>query len=664
MSSKYRADIDGLRAVAILPVIFFHAGLGCKGGFVGVDIFFVISGFLITSLILKEMAEGTFNVALFWERRIRRIFPALAVVMLVSFTVAWFYFAPEDFNWCGQSMVAQTTLLSNVYFWLKLDYFDPGADTKPLLHTWSLAVEEQFYVLFPLLLLFLTGRRRNFTVAAIIWFAMASFALSVAGSYACPKANFYLLPSRAWELLLGALLAAIAGMQATPAWLNETLAGIGISLILWSVFFYTSAMRFPGLAALLPCLGAAFVIFSGGAKTTLVGRVLAWRPLVFIGLISYSLYLWHWPILVFAKYGRPEPLSGPWRLTLLLAAFATAAASWRWIETPFRQRQLCARRRQIFAFAAAGMLILLMLGAGAYWMHGVPSRLPVQAQAVIKDFRKQNFQNNITTEQAVKGQFAELGITNTNRPVTLILWGDSHAMAVAPAIDILCQKYSIRGVEATHFVTPPLLGYGTTNGALGDQPAEFAQATINFIAQNHIKTVFLAAKWSIYGSPDTLDAWLALTIHSLQEAGASAYILKDVPGAPFNVPAVAVTTIIRDGSLDRLTLHGHKYDDRNKDYEQVFQLRAKMGAIILDSPKYFLNSNGFYDVVRDGRILYTDDQHLTVEGSKLLVPMLEPSIRKISQSAAGFTPASSLVNPHSSPELLFSCSPLNVFQMQ
>ena len=151
MNSKYRADVDGLRAMAILPVIFFHAGLGCPGGFVGVDVFFVISGFLITSLILKEINSGNFSLAMFWERRIRRIFPALLVLILASFAAAWLYFIPEDLNWCGQSILAQATLLSNVYFWWKLNYFDVGSDTKPLLHTWSLAVEEQYYILFPLL---------------------------------------------------------------------------------------------------------------------------------------------------------------------------------------------------------------------------------------------------------------------------------------------------------------------------------------------------------------------------------------------------------------------------------------------------------------------------------------------------------------------------------
>jgi len=639
MDSKYRPDVDGLRALAILPVIFFHAGLGCPGGFVGVDVFFVISGFLITSLILKEENSGSFSLAMFWERRLRRIFPALLVVVLASFAAAWIYFTPEDFNWFGQSMAAQGALLSNVYFWLKTNYFDPASDTTPLLHTWSLAVEEQYYVLFPLLLLFLARRKWVSPARAILWLGIGSFILSVVGSYEFSDANFYLLPSRAWELLIGAWLAALPQAPMLPAWQNETLAVAGTSLLAYSIFCFNSATRFPGLAALPPCLGAAFIILSGMAKPTLVTRVLSWHPLVFIGLISYSLYLWHWPLLVFAKYGRPEPPGSQMRLALLLASFAVAVISWRWVETPFRRRKLCARRWQIYTLAGCGLATLLALGTGVYALHGLPSRLPAQAQAIIKDFRKQLYKNNITVEQAAKGQFPALGLPTTNRPPALLLWGDSHAMTVSPALEILCRKFSVRGAEATHFALPPLLGYHSPDRSQDAEIAAFTQAVIKYIGQNHLKTVVIAADWSMYGGPAMLEPCLVRTVQTIQAAGASVFILKDVPGAPFYVPAVAVDTILRDGNLDRLMTHGRKFDDRNQAYELIFHRLAGMGVTILDTPGCFLNSHGFYDVVRDGRILYVDDQHLTLDGAKLLLPMLEPLVRQISEAGADSTPA-------------------------
>jgi peptidoglycan/LPS O-acetylase OafA/YrhL len=598
---------------------------------VGVDVFYVISGFLITSLLLKELNEGTFTLPMFWERRIRRIFPALAVVVAASFAAAWFIYTPEDFKWCAQSVMAQATLLANVYFWWKIGYFDPDASTKPLLHTWSLAVEEQFYVLFPLLLWWVVRRSRSSPARMILWLGAGSLALSVAGSHAFPDANYYLLPSRAWELMLGAWLAARPGGTGIPARWNETLAVAGAGLLGFSIFFYSTATRFPGAAALAPCLGAAFIIFSGGAGPTWMGRALAGRPVVFIGLISYSLYLWHWPLLVFAQYGRQEPMGWQSRLSLLLAAFVLAAVSWRWIEGPFRRRQICARRGQVFAFAGAVSLTLVTLGAAVWWQQGVPGRLPAQAQAIIKDFRKQNYQNNLTVQQAVKGEFAALGTTNSNRPISFMLWGDSHAMAVAPALDMLGRKYSVRGLEATHYSTPPLLGYETISGSSDNgsakQQAAFARATVNYILQNHIRTVVIAAQWSEYGTPARIEAGLVETVQVLRKSGATVFMLKDAPGARFYVPAAAVTAIIRDGNLDRLTTRGQKFDGHNQEFEPLYLRLAGRGVVILDTPKYFLNAQGFYDVVRDGRILYVDDQHLTQEGAMLLVPMLEPVVR-------------------------------------
>jgi peptidoglycan/LPS O-acetylase OafA/YrhL len=282
----YRPDVDGLRALAVLTVILCHAGLGCPGGFVGVDVFFVISGFLITSLLSREISEGQFSLVAFWERRIRRIFPTIFVVVLATLIAGWFLYLPEDFLTLGKSALAQTVLLANVFFFRKTGYFEDAADTHPLLHTWSLAVEEQFYLLFPLLLFFLTRCGRKSLVGGIAFLGVGSFALSVVGSYSHPAATFYLLPSRAWELMMGALLAVLPDGRKPTRWLNEAAGLAGLGLILFSVFTYTSLTRFPGVAALPPCLGAALIIFSGRSKITLVGRGLVWRPLVFIGLIS------------------------------------------------------------------------------------------------------------------------------------------------------------------------------------------------------------------------------------------------------------------------------------------------------------------------------------------------------------------------------------------
>ena len=342
---KYRPDIDGLRALAILPVLLFHADLGCTGGFVGVDVFFVISGFLITSLILKEINSDAFSLIRFWERRIRRIIPALIVVIAVTLLAGWFLYLPEDFCSVGKSVMAQVTLMSNVYFWRLTGYFAAGVDTKPLLHTWSLAVEEQFYVFFPLLLIFLARMKRFSFAKTIFWLGIGSFVLSVIGSYTKPAATFYLLPTRAWELMIGAFLAAIPEKQVSNPWLNETVGLTGLGLILFSILYYSQDTRFPGLAAIPPCFGAAMIIVSGSGKSTLIGRVLTLRPSVFIGLISYPLYLWHWPLLVFSKYLAIKPQSTEIRVVLLMVSAALATLSWKYIETPFRKRRIVHERR-------------------------------------------------------------------------------------------------------------------------------------------------------------------------------------------------------------------------------------------------------------------------------------------------------------------------------
>jgi peptidoglycan/LPS O-acetylase OafA/YrhL len=629
MNPKYRPDIDGLRALAILPVIIFHAGLGCPGGFIGVDIFFVISGFLIASLILKEIDDGSFSLVMFWERRIRRILPALFVVVVATLAAGWFLYLPEDFDLMAKSVVALALLMSNFFFWKHTGYFSAGLDTKPLLHTWSLAVEEQFYVLFPLLLIFL-ARHKRFPIARILFcLAVGSFALSVAGCYSRPDATFYLLPTRAWELMIGAFLAAMPARPFAKAWLNQTAALSGLALIVYSIFCYTRKTRFPGLAAMPPCLGAALIIFSGGGKRTLISRVLALRPVVFIGLISYPLYLWHWPLLAFSEYDSVATQSWQLRVALLLASAALAVASWKWIETPFRTRSLCPRRPRLFALAGGSMLALLVIGGGIHLHHGIPSRL--SAKVLMLDGYRSHyaFRNEITPQQAAAGKFAELGAQSTNQPIEILLWGDSHAMAVASALDELCRRYSVRGVAATHSSTAPILGYNShyNQASLHENSLAFAQSVVEFIAQRHVKTVIMAAHWRMYGPPDLVDSKLASTVRTLIASGASVYVLKDVPVPDFDVPRAAALTVMHHGDLTRLATPPEKYADDNYYYESILSRASRLGATVLDTPQYLLNRNGSYDVIRDDKVLYWDTSHLTVEGAKLLLPMFEPLFR-------------------------------------
>ncbi len=626
-SIKYRPDVDGLRALAVLAVLLFHARLGCSGGFVGVDIFFVISGYLISSLILKELGNGTFSIVTFWERRIRRILPAMAVVVLVTIPMAWFLYLPQDFKQFGQSVIGQATLLSNVVFWRSTGYFAPGSDTKPLLHTWSLAVEEQFYLLFPLFLVLLTQWKRLSLSKTIASLAVGSLALSVVGSYTHPEATFYLLPMRAWELMIGAWLAATAGRPSGGRVVRETAGWLGIGLMGYAMFFYDADTRFPGLAAIPPCLGAALVIFSSKSKLSFVGRLLAFKPVVFIGLISYSLYLWHWPLLVFSKYQDPEMRSMGFRAAVLAASFALAALSWRYVETPIRKRRILHKRWHIFSFAGITMTTLLGLGLLVYYGNGFPSRFPAKVLNLADSWNHRAFMNLVSLKQAQAGRFVELGSGDTNQPVYVMIWGDSHAMAVTPVLDDLCRQYARRGVEATQSATAPVLGFVSRGEGLGDDSPAFASAVLKFIAQRHVKNVIITAYWSWYPAPDSLQTNLLTTVRAITASGARVYVLKDVPVPGFDVPRITAITALHHGDLDQLGITPEKYERSNGKFDQTFEQISRMGATVLDPTSYFLNRAGLYGVVQNGQVLYCDSHHLSVEGARLLEPLFEPVFR-------------------------------------
>ncbi len=306
---KYRADIDGLRAVAVLSVLAFHIGLSrFGGGFVGVDVFFVISGYLISSIIFADINASRFTITGFYERRIRRIFPALVAMLVVASVVAVIYLLPGELVDYAKSLLAATGSASNVYFWSHSGYF-ASPTSKPLLHTWSLAVEEQFYISFPLFLLLV----RRFWPQRLRTAVVALFFLSFVSSCVVVSRNadtaFYMPYTRAWELLLGTLLSLNIFPRLRLAWTRNVATLTGIGMIGWSVLFYSQETLFPGASALLPCVGSALIIWAGEGGTSLVGSALSWRPVVFIGLISYSLYLWHWPVIVLRHMGMLVGLS-------------------------------------------------------------------------------------------------------------------------------------------------------------------------------------------------------------------------------------------------------------------------------------------------------------------------------------------------------------------
>ena len=338
---SYRSDIDGLRAVAVVPVVLYHAGVPwLGGGFIGVDVFFVISGFLITSIIAPELESGKFSLLRFYERRARRILPALFFVLAASFLAATVMLLPGAFEAFGKSLLSTLGFVSNVWFWRSsTGYFAHASEFLPLLHTWSLAVEEQFYVFYPLALALLMRWGRRTMIVAIAATSLLSLALAVWATPQMPAASFYLLPTRAWELGFGALVALGVAPRRMHQTAREMLSAIALLAILVPMVFYDANTTFPGLAAVPPVLGATLLIMIGATGSSTLHRLLGARAIVSVGLISYSLYLWHWPVLAYFRVAVADPHL-PVALAILAVGLSSAMAylSWRYVERPFRVR--------------------------------------------------------------------------------------------------------------------------------------------------------------------------------------------------------------------------------------------------------------------------------------------------------------------------------------
>jgi peptidoglycan/LPS O-acetylase OafA/YrhL len=510
VSLRYRADIDGLRAFAVLAVIAFHVGFnGTSGGFVGVDIFFVISGYLITGIIEKDLNADTFSVAAFYERRVRRILPAFVVVLVFTTLLAYRYLLPADTIDYGWSLAATAFSASNFYFLSKSGYFESSG---PLLHTWSLSVEEQFYIFFPLMMALFFRYRRSWLHAGTLLLALLSLAVSVACERQHPSANFYLPFTRAWELLIGSLLSFRMLPVIRHRLAREVCAFTGLGLVLFAVFKYTSNIPFPGLSALPPCLGAALIIYSGEQGVSLVGQVLSFRPLVFLGGISYSLYLWHWPFLQFGQYGflHANSLSHRENVAVYLAVcIGVSVLSWRFVEQPFRQRNLRLPRRILFSYAGCVLLILCVTGGVMQLHRGLsfrypPAALAIAAQAEMTPERKAHFREGkcfLLPGETLHDFDQGVCLRSDPSHKAYLLLGDSHAAAIWQGLASNLPEAKI--MQATSSNCKPF-----PNESLYATPICHELMSFIFdqyLPQHHVDAVLLEARWKARDLPRIAD---------------------------------------------------------------------------------------------------------------------------------------------------------------
>ena len=535
-AQQYRPDIDGLRAVAVLAVVFYHAGVPfVPGGFVGVDIFFVISGYLITRIIAREIAEGRFSILTFYERRTRRIFPALFAMLAASIVAASIIALPSEFVDFGNSLAAATLFVSNIYFWQTADYFAGPAHLKPLLHTWSLAVEEQFYIVLPLLLLALTRWVRSHLILVLIALTLASFALSVWAAAAKPNAAFYLLPTRFWELMVGALLA----LGAVPALANRNWANVasaaGLACIAAAILFYSSATAFPGATALLPVVGSALIIHAGTTtQQTAIARALSLRPVIFIGLVSYSFYLWHWPVLTFARIGRGEMLSSTDSAILVTVSFALAVLSWRYIEIPFRERRLAASQAPLFAAAGTAMVAAVAVGIFAKTSHGWPQRHDDYAPPAIAGLDRMHVGTCFLKEDqpATAWPGADACRKGNTKGPTVFIWGDSFAAHLLPGLEDILGG-TIQTVQFTTSGCPPVLNTTIPNrphcGAINARALEV-------IEELKPDIILASARWDLYVPRQMAPQNIRATLDRIAATGARVIAVGASPTFDFAHP--------------------------------------------------------------------------------------------------------------------------------
>lgn len=671
---RYRPEIDGLRALAIAPVALYHAGFpAVSGGYIGVDVFFVISGFLITGLLLQDLRAGEFSLVKFYERRCRRIVPPLVVMTLVVSVLAWVYLIPVDFSNFGRSLAAMASLWANVFFYKESGYFDAESLTKPLLHTWSLSVEEQFYLVFPLLLVFLWRKARDGLVPWLALLAGLSLALSAVMISRDPEGVFYLLQFRAWELLLGAIVAATPETRpwSRPAATLGSLAGLGLLLI--PAVTYNSLTVFPGLAALPPCLGTALLIFihGPGLAVSPVGRLLACRPLVSLGKISYSLYLWHWPLLVLPQYVQGRPLTWAESAGWLTLAAVLSILSWRLVERPVREKKILASRRPLFAVTVTVLIMLAVAGRVVKINDGFPERLTPQARLFAEaardfDAGREERLYGITSEPRLTALEKEnpnylllrLGQPGS-WPPDFLLVGDSHSQQWLPAFDTLARRY---GVNGAFFNVPglPFLGtWDTCRKKPGERPGgQFTTRLLDFVEQENIKHVIIASyyKYKIGRTSEThdqrtlvtpcvsddgslktageaqaiFDRQLRYTAQVMRSRGLTVWIMEDVPEYDESVPHMLAKAAQFGQPLERLGYDRATYQKRQQLANESLDRLAPLGVRVVKVSETICPEGPCLLFDREGSF-YRDKNHLSRHGALRFKDALRPMIETISR---------------------------------
>jgi peptidoglycan/LPS O-acetylase OafA/YrhL len=630
MIFSYREDIDWLRAIAVLSVVAFHFEAGVYGGFVGVDIFFVISGYLITGIIQSELKDGSFSFARFYERRVRRLLPALYAMVALTALPSFHYLLTSERAEFFRSVAAVVTFTSNFFFWFQTGYFDHAAVEKPLLHTWSLAVEEQFYLALPLTLWMVmrVARGRRFALPAIlVALSLASFALSIWLMTSGASANaFFMSPPRAWEFLIGGLV----GVEGFPV-LRQALAqriarGAALVLLAIPIFGLRQGPGFPGFDALTPCIGAVIFIWSGIGVSTVSRHALAPLEIVrFFGRISYSLYLWHWPLFTFARFSKNGlVLDATDKLVLFALTVAISYVSWRAIEQPFRDRTLAPTRTA--AFRIAGVASVALLATSAFGL--AVSRTPSEAdQVALRLETYDTYEYGPLFRAGVcfsppNGAFGDACLSLAQGKANWLLWGDSFAAHYYSGLRRLTEAREVNLLQATQPACMPTLNASAQRDVSCRSLAEQMET---FFSAHGVDLVVMAGDWLEYGRGARFDGMIAdlkRTIAALNERGIAIALLGPAVQFKARLPAMLMRAHLR------------KAVPRADDFvlPDIFVLDQRMRAALPRGEKFSFVS--VVDAVCPARQcpftlagdipLAWDHAHLTAEGSAYVMGKVAP----------------------------------------
>ncbi len=635
-SMKYRAEIDGLRAVAVIPVILFHAGFAnFSGGFIGVDVFFVISGYLITTIILSEKEQGVFSLVNFYERRARRILPALFFVMLISLPFAWFLLLPSDMKDFSQSLIAVSSFSSNILFWNEAGYWGVVNELKPMLHTWSLAVEEQYYVLFPLFLMLMWRLRKRWILSSLILIASVSLMLSQWGAYNAPTANFFLLPTRGWELAIGACIAFyfLYRKQAirtilSHRYVDEILGFVGLLMIGFAVFIFDETVPFPSFYALIPTIGTGLIILFSSSQT-FVGRLLSANLSVGIGLISYSAYLWHQPILAFTRH---ISLTEPSELILGAVAalsFPLAFLSWRFVEKPFRTKDGFSGK-SILTIAVTGSVVFILIGTAGIMTGGFDGR-STKSQLTL-DSIEQKWKVNHGLSELCEHSFTLSPSCRTSDKPEILVWGDSFAMHLVQGI--MASNTDARIIQMTKSVcgpffdiAPDLPGYPAKNCL------EFTGQLREWLKENEtIKYAVLSSPFSQYltegrkmwlrsgekvkATTMLIDNEFNKTLSELRSIGITPVVFSPPPSNGTNLGRCLVRAEYFGRELDSCNFRVDSMIQSRIDvYNWLESMSNKYPVVLLNK---FLCDKAICRTHIGSTFVYRDGGHLSHEGSAAL----------------------------------------------